>query len=195
MPTVVYSRLLYAVLGKTQLSRGDPVHEVRTLKQQTGGPIDVEAPLSPRSSLHSDSSTSTSSSVPLSSEVINDSLRATPRSPYIYWRRARSSSWSSISDTNGARTEGRCRAGTQSVTVWRPARRPCQEFAIAASLRAIWAAAKSAPARGASSFSWPKSKRLSGTTSSRPWRANASTTSERLNRCCEPQPVSATARP
>jgi nucleoside-diphosphate-sugar epimerase len=27
--------------------------------------------------------------------------------------------------------------------VWRPARRPCQEFAIAASLRAIWAAARS----------------------------------------------------
>jgi dihydrofolate reductase len=37
----VYSKSLEPVEGNTQLSRGDPVQEVRALKEQEGGPIAV----------------------------------------------------------------------------------------------------------------------------------------------------------
>jgi dihydrofolate reductase len=41
LPKVVYSKTLEAVEGNTRLSRGDPVQEVRALKEQEGGPIAV----------------------------------------------------------------------------------------------------------------------------------------------------------
>jgi dihydrofolate reductase len=41
LPKIVYSRTLEKVEGNTRLSRGDPVEEVRSLKQQDGGPIAV----------------------------------------------------------------------------------------------------------------------------------------------------------
>jgi dihydrofolate reductase len=41
LPKLVYSKSLEAVEGNTRLSRGDPVEEVRTLKEQDGGPIGV----------------------------------------------------------------------------------------------------------------------------------------------------------
>ena len=41
LPKVVYSTTLDAVEGNTRLSRGDPVEEVRALKQQDGAPMAV----------------------------------------------------------------------------------------------------------------------------------------------------------
>jgi dihydrofolate reductase len=41
LPKLVYSKSLEAVGGNTRLSRGDPVQEVRALKEQDGGPIGV----------------------------------------------------------------------------------------------------------------------------------------------------------
>lgn len=41
LPKVVYSKSLEAVEGNTRLSRGDPVQETRTLKEEDGGPIAV----------------------------------------------------------------------------------------------------------------------------------------------------------
>jgi dihydrofolate reductase len=41
LPKLVYSRSLEAVEGNTRLSHGDPVEEVRALKEQDGGPIGV----------------------------------------------------------------------------------------------------------------------------------------------------------
>jgi dihydrofolate reductase len=41
LPKLVYSKSLEAVEGNTRLSRGDPVQEVRSLKEQDGGPIAV----------------------------------------------------------------------------------------------------------------------------------------------------------
>jgi dihydrofolate reductase len=41
LPKLVFSKSLDQVEGKTELSRGDPVAEVRALKEQDGGPIAV----------------------------------------------------------------------------------------------------------------------------------------------------------
>jgi dihydrofolate reductase len=41
LPKIAYSKTLESVKGNTRLSRGDPVEEVRALKQQDGGPIAV----------------------------------------------------------------------------------------------------------------------------------------------------------
>jgi len=41
LPKVVYSTSLDSVEGNTRLSRGDPVQEVRALREQEGGPIGV----------------------------------------------------------------------------------------------------------------------------------------------------------
>jgi dihydrofolate reductase len=41
LPKIVYSQTLDAVEGKTRLSRGDPVEEVRELKEQPGADIAV----------------------------------------------------------------------------------------------------------------------------------------------------------
>jgi dihydrofolate reductase len=41
LPKLVYSQSLEAVEGNTRLSRGDPVQEVRELKEQDGGPIGI----------------------------------------------------------------------------------------------------------------------------------------------------------
>jgi dihydrofolate reductase len=41
LPKLVYSKSLEAVEGNTRLARGDPVQEVRALKEQDGGPIAV----------------------------------------------------------------------------------------------------------------------------------------------------------
>jgi dihydrofolate reductase len=41
LPKIVYSRSLQSVEDNTQLSHGDPVAEVRALKEQDGGPIAV----------------------------------------------------------------------------------------------------------------------------------------------------------
>jgi dihydrofolate reductase len=41
LPKLVYSQSLEAVEGNTRLSRGDPLPEVRELKEQDGGPIAV----------------------------------------------------------------------------------------------------------------------------------------------------------
>jgi dihydrofolate reductase len=41
LPKAAYSRSLDAVEGNTRLSRGDPVEDVRALKEQEGGPIGV----------------------------------------------------------------------------------------------------------------------------------------------------------
>jgi dihydrofolate reductase len=41
LPKLVYSKSLEAVEGNTRLSRGDPVQEVRALREQDGGPIGV----------------------------------------------------------------------------------------------------------------------------------------------------------
>jgi dihydrofolate reductase len=41
LPKVVYSNSLETVEGNTRLSRGDPVQEVKELKEQDGGPIAV----------------------------------------------------------------------------------------------------------------------------------------------------------
>ena len=41
LPKLVYSKSLAGVEGNTRLSRGNPVQEVQTLKEQGGGPIAV----------------------------------------------------------------------------------------------------------------------------------------------------------
>jgi dihydrofolate reductase len=41
LPKLVFSKSLDAVEGNTRLSHGDPVQEVRALKEQNGGPIAV----------------------------------------------------------------------------------------------------------------------------------------------------------